>query len=77
MTGEILAHDLTPSEHHDGPELPGLLGAVEGPIEAASADGAYDAFSNHAAVLAREARRDQPAAQEAPPHTQRGGPSHC
>ena len=35
MTGEILAHDLTPSERHDGPELPGLLDAVEGPIEAA------------------------------------------
>jgi hypothetical protein len=56
MTGEILAHDLTPSERHDGPELPGLLAAVEGPIEAASADGACDGFSNHAAVLAREAR---------------------
>jgi hypothetical protein len=56
MTGEILAHDLTPSERHDGPELPGLLGAVEEPIEAASADGAYGAFRNHAAVLARKAR---------------------
>ena len=56
MTGEILAHELTPSERHDGPELPGLLAAVAGPIEAVCADGAYDAFSNHAAILAREAR---------------------
>jgi hypothetical protein len=56
MTGEILAHELTPGEHHDGPELPGLLAAVGGPIQAVCADGAYDSFSNHAAILAREAR---------------------
>ena len=86
MTGEILAHDLTQSERHDGPELPGLLAAVEGPIEAVSADGAYDAFSNHAAVLAREARPVIPPRKGAAispqhgrkaPHTKRGGPSHC
>ena len=50
-----LAHDLTPGEHHDGPELPSLLAAVEGPIEAVCADGAYDSDRNHAAILARGA----------------------
>lgn len=54
-TGEILAHELTPSERHDGPELPGLLAKVKGPVQAVCADGAYDAFSNHAAILSRGA----------------------
>ena len=56
MTGEILAHELTPGGHHGGPELPGLPAAVGGAIEAVCADGAYDSFSNHGAILAREAR---------------------
>ena len=49
-TGEILAHELTPSERHDGPELPGLLAKVKGPVQAVCADGAYDALTNHAAM---------------------------
>lgn len=55
-TGEILAHELTPSERHDGPELPGLLAKIDGPVAAVYGDKAYDAFDNHAAILARGAR---------------------
>jgi hypothetical protein len=55
-TGAIVAHALTPSETHDGAELDGLLGAVEGPIAAVYGDKAYDAFDSHAAILARGAR---------------------
>lgn len=55
-TGEIRAHSLTPSARHDGQELPDLLDAVEGPLEAVYADGAYDGFANHAAIRARNAR---------------------
>ena len=56
LTGEILAHALTPSETHDGTELPDLLAAVDGPIAAVYADKAYDAFDIHSAILARAAR---------------------
>lgn len=55
-SGEILGHALTASARHDGQELPGLLDAVRGPVAAVYADGAYDAFANHAAILARGAR---------------------
>jgi hypothetical protein len=55
-TGAIVAHALTPKETHDGAELEGLLGDIEGPIAAVYGDGAYDAFDIHAAVLARGAR---------------------
>lgn len=55
-TGEILAHELTPSARHDGPRLPGLLDQVPGPIAAVYGDKAYDAFKAHAAILARDAR---------------------
>ena len=55
-TGEILAHALTPSETHDGAELPDLLTQVEGPIAAVYGDKACDAFDIHRAVLARGAR---------------------
>lgn len=55
ITGEILAHTLTPSETHDSVELPGLLAQVEGPIAAVYGDKAYDAFDIHRAILAREA----------------------
>lgn len=55
-TGAILAHRLTPSETHDGDELPGLLADIEGPVAAVYGDKAYDAFDIHAAVLARGAR---------------------
>ena len=55
-TGELLAHALTPSETHDGAELPGLLAQIEGPVAAVYGDKAYDAFDIHHAVLARDAR---------------------
>lgn len=55
-TGEIHAHEVTESGRHDGPVLPELLGQALGPLEAVYADGAYDSFNCHAAVLAREAR---------------------
>jgi hypothetical protein len=55
-TGEILAHALTPSQAHEGGELPGLLAAIDAPITAVYGDGAYDAFDIHAAILARDAR---------------------
>ena len=54
-----LADDLTPGEHHDAPELPpelpSLLAVVKGPVAAVCADGAYDALTSHAAILARGA----------------------
>ena len=56
LTGEIVAHALTPSETHDGAELEGLLADIAGPIAAVYGDGAYDAFDIHAAVLARGAQ---------------------
>lgn len=55
-TGEIATHALTPSETHDGTELPGLLAQVEGAIAAVYADKAYDSFESHRAILARQAQ---------------------
>jgi hypothetical protein len=55
--GEILAHALTGSDHHDAPERPGLLdkveGQVEGQVEVVTADKGYDSFANHRAILVR------------------------
>lgn len=51
-TGEILAHTLTGSDHHDGPELPGLLAKIKEPVAVVSADKAYDSFASHRAILA-------------------------
>ena len=53
-TGEILAHILTGSDHHDGPELPGLLAKIKEPVAVVSADKGYDSFSCHRAILARD-----------------------
>ena len=55
-TGEILAHTLTGSDHHDGPELPGLLAKVKAPVAVVSADKGYDSIARHRAILAIEAR---------------------
>lgn len=55
-TGALHAHALTPSATHDSAELEGLLAGIEAPIGAVYADGAYDAFDIHAAVLARDAQ---------------------
>lgn len=55
-SGEILAHDLTPSARHDGPRLPGLLDQIEGPVAAVYGDKAYDGFKAHAAILAKGGR---------------------
>jgi hypothetical protein len=54
-TGKILAHEMTPSEHHDGPELPGLLTQIEASLAVVCADGACDSFNSHAVNLARGA----------------------
>ena len=51
-TGHILAHTLTGSDHHDGPELPGLLAKVKEPVAVVSADKGYDSFACHRAILA-------------------------
>lgn len=55
-TGEILAHILTGSDHHDGPELPGLMAKIKETVAVVSADKAYDSFSCHRAILAIGAR---------------------
>lgn len=54
-TGAILAHVLTPSDHHDGPELPGLLAKVKEQVSVVCADKGYYSFASHAAILARGA----------------------
>jgi hypothetical protein len=46
---------MTPSEHHDGPELPGLLTQIEASLAVVCADGACDSFNSHAVNLARGA----------------------
>ncbi len=55
-TGEILAHDLTMNNVHDGPVLPGLLDQVDQPLGQVSADTAYDSFRCHRAICDRGAR---------------------
>jgi hypothetical protein len=55
-TGQVLAHQLTPSNVNDGPILPELLDRIEGPLGQVSADMAYDSFRSHKAILAKEAR---------------------
>ena len=55
-TGHILAHTLTGSDHHNGPELPGLLAKVREPMAVVSADKGYDSFASHRAILATGAR---------------------
>jgi len=46
-TGEIIAAVLTTNDVGDGEVLPDLLAQIKGHIAQASADGAYDSFSNH------------------------------
>jgi len=55
-TGEVLAHELTASNVHDGPILPKLLEELEAPLAQVSADKAYDSFACHKAILAKDAR---------------------
>lgn len=55
-TGEVLAHELTASNVHDGPVLPKLLEELEAPLSQVSADKAYDSFACHKAILAKDAR---------------------
>lgn len=77
-TGEILAHALTGSDHHDAPELPGLLDKIEGQLEVVTADKGYDSFANHRAILARGARPVIPpraGAAIAPDHKAKHPPS--
>ncbi len=51
-TGHILAHTLTGSDHHAGPELPGLRAKVTEPVAVVSADKSYDSFACHRAIVA-------------------------
>jgi len=60
-SGEILAHELTMNNVHDGQILPGLLeqiglGQMNKAIDQVCADKAYDSFSCHRAILDRGAR---------------------
>lgn len=55
-SGEILAHELTMNNVHDGQTLPGLLNQVDAVIDQVCADKAYDSFSCHRAILDRGAR---------------------
>ena len=76
-TGEILAHTLTGSDHHDGPELPGLLAKVKAPVAVVSADKGYDSFASHRAILAIEATPVIPprtGAAITPPSTEKDAP---
>jgi hypothetical protein len=55
-SGEILAHELTMNNVHDGPVLPGLLDQIDEPLDQVSADTAYDSFRCHRAIHERNAR---------------------
>jgi len=55
-SGEILAHELTMNNVHDGPVLPGLLDQIDKPLDQVSADTAYDSFRCHRAIHGRGAR---------------------
>ena len=55
-TGDILASELTTSSVSDGAMLPILLGRVEEPIAALSADGAYDQEPCYRALARRGSR---------------------
>ncbi|MBL4557802.1 MAG: hypothetical protein JKP98_13915 [Rhodobacteraceae bacterium] len=61
------------SEASDGGEREGLLARTAAPVAAVCADKAYDSFDGHAAILARDARAGDPAAQgrRDPPATRR------
>ncbi len=55
-SGEILAHDLTGGDTQDGPVLPRLLKQITAELGAVTADGAYDSFACHRAILKVGAR---------------------
>lgn len=77
-TGEILAHTLTGSDHHDGPELPRLLAKVKAPAAVVSADKACDSFASHRAILAIKATPVIPprtGAAITPPPTEKDAPA--
>lgn len=76
-TGEILGHALTGSDHHDGPELPGLLAQIGEPVAVVGADKGYDSFACHRAVLAIGAHPVIPpktGAAITPPPTEKDAP---
>ncbi len=56
VSGDIVVHQLTPGNCHDGPVLPGLLEQTDAPLSQVSADGAYDSFRCHRAIHERGAR---------------------
>lgn len=71
-TGEVLAHELTESNLHDAPVLPGLLEQIEGPLAQVSADKAYDSYNCHRAILAKDAIPAIPTRKGAAIHPQPG-----
>ena len=76
-SGEILAHELTMNNVHDGPVLPGLLDQIDKPLDQVSADTAYDSFRCHRAIHERNARPAIPPRKGAsilPPRTMKDPP---
>jgi len=55
-TNEILVHELTKSNVHDGAVLPDLLEQTDVVLDQVSADKAYDSFKCHDAIYQRSAR---------------------
>jgi hypothetical protein len=55
-TGEVVASELTESNHHEKEELPGLLEQVDDPLLQVTGDGAFDYTSCYDAITEREAR---------------------
>ena len=79
-TGEILAHALTPGDHHDGPGMPGLLASVKERVAVVSADRANDSFACHRAILAIGAKPVIPPRKGAaitPPPKEKDTPESC
>ena len=53
-SGEIVAHVLTEGHADDAAQAPGLLGQVEGSVDTATADGAYDSNAVYQATSAHQ-----------------------
>jgi hypothetical protein len=55
-TGEVVACEVTESNHHEKEELPGLLTQVTDPLRQVTGDGAFDFTSCYDAITDREAK---------------------
>ncbi len=56
-TGEILSNSYGPSNANDGPELPGLLNAIDHPISAVCGDMAYDTSNCRKAIKEKKSKQ--------------------